>query len=220
MTRIALIHAVYAAMDPVAKAFRALWPEAQVHNLIDDGLPGALEQAGYLTDPIRARIRGLADLGVTAGVDGILYTCSAFAEAIEATAKALPIPVLKPDEAMFAAALQSGKRIGLLATFQPAVKSMEDAFHRQAAEAGMNASIETVCVPEAIIAARAGDIETHNRLVLQALPQLNKCDAIMLAHFSTSTALAEARTLTAIPVLSAPEAAVLALKSAIGKRQK
>lgn len=218
MTRIALIHAVYAAMEPVAQAFRTHWPEARLQNLVDDALPGDLERAGRLTDSIRRRIRGLADLGLEGGADGILYTCSAFAEAIETTARALPVPVFKPDEAMFAASLRAGRRIGLLATFQPAVPSMIDAFQRQAQEAGGHATIEAVCVPEAIMAARAGDIVAHNRLVVQALPQLAGCDAIMLAHFSTSTALADARAATSQPVLSAPEAAVLALRAAVEAR--
>jgi aspartate/glutamate racemase len=217
MTRIALVHAVYAAIDPVVSAFKASWPEASLHNLIDDGLAGDLEQAGHLTDALRGRIRGLAELALSGGADGIMYTCSAFAEAIDATARDMPIPVLKPDEAMFTAAMRTGKKIGLLATFRPAMLSMIDAFHRQAAAEGKDVTLEAVCVPEAIVAARAGEIEKHNRLVLQALPQLEQCDVIMLAHFSTSTALREASAATTKPVLSAPQAAVLALKEAVQK---
>lgn len=218
MTRIALVHAVYAAIEPVNAAFRSLWPEAQLHNLIDDGLAGDLERAGKLTDELRGRIRGLADLGLSGGADGILFTCSAFAEAIEATARVFPIPVFKPDEAMFAQALRTGRRIGLLATFPSAVPSMEDAFRRQAAAEGADVTLETVCVPDAIVAARAGDVETHNRLVLQALPRLEACDVIMLAHFSTSTALPGARAATKKPVLSSPQAAVLALRETVQRR--
>jgi aspartate/glutamate racemase len=219
MTRIALVHAVYAAIDPVVTAFKATWPQASLHNLIDDALAADLEQAGHLTDALRGRIRGLADLAVSGGADGILYTCSAFAEAIDATARELPIPVLKPDEAMFTEAMRTGKKIGLLATFRPAMLSMIDAFHRQAAADGKDVSLEAVCVPEAIVAARAGEIEQHNRLVLQALPQLQHCDVIMLAHFSTSTALPEAIAMSEKPVLSAPQAAVIALKEAVEKRR-
>ena len=56
--RIALIHAVRVAMQPVEDAFRRHWPDAERVNLLDDALEG--------------------------GAAGILYTCSAFGEAIEA----------------------------------------------------------------------------------------------------------------------------------------
>lgn len=218
VTRIALVHAVYAAMAPITAAFAAHWPEAKLHNLMDDSLPGDLEHAGGLDQNLRGRIRTLAQLGVSAGADGVLFTCTAFAEAIEAAAQSLPVPVLKPEEAMFAAAMQSGRRIGMIATFAPAVAEMEAAFRRQAARSGVDATLKTVCVPEAMAASRAGDIGAHNAMVAAAVPRLDDCDVIMLAQFSTSTALADARLVTCRPVLSAPESAVQALRQAVGAR--
>ena len=210
--RIALIHAVYVAMAPVESAFKRRWPEAQRVNLVDDALPGDLERDGRLTDDMHARIRRLADHALAAGADGVLFTCSAFGDAIAAAASALPIPVLKPNEAMFEDALRAGTRIGMLATFAPAVASMEEEFRALAKARGIAATLETICVPEAIAAARAGDISMHDRLVTEAAPRLAHCEAVMLAHFSTSTALDGVRAVLGCPVLSAPEAAVDALR--------
>lgn len=212
MTRIALVHAVAAAVEPVHRAFQRHWPQAVLHNLFDDGLALDLERAGQLTEHLRHRIDMLGRLGAEAGAKGVLYTCSAFAEAIEVTARQLPVPVLKPDEAMFGQALAYGPKIGLLATFAPAVPGMEQAFLRQARAAGVDARLEVVCVPEAMAAVRAGDVAMHDRLVAAAVPRLSHCDAVMLAHFSTSTALEHARSNSPRPVLSAPETAVQALK--------
>jgi hypothetical protein len=39
-------------------------------------------------------------------------------------------------------------------------------------------------------ALRAGDVDSHNRRVAEAVARLGKVDAIMLAHFSTARALA------------------------------
>jgi Asp/Glu/hydantoin racemase len=211
--RIALIHAVAAAIPPVHAAFAAEWPEARLANIFDDSLPPDLSAAGELTPALSARIGALARYMVDAGAEGILFTCSAFGPAIEAAARELsPIPVLKPNEAMFDEALRVGERVGMLATFGPAVTGMEQEF--QVATAGRSsARLETVLAEGAIEALKAGDAAAHDRLVAEALPRLAHCDAIMLAHFSTSRALGAAQ--AAMPgklILTAPSAAVAALR--------
>ena len=134
--RIALIHAVTVAVAPVETAFRELWPEADCANILDDSLSGDRERDGRLTAAMTGRIIALAEYGRATGAAAILFTCSAFGEAIEAAAAGLPIPVLKPNEAMFEAALNAGRRIGMLATFAPSVASMEDEFRHMAAACG------------------------------------------------------------------------------------
>src|SRR5690606_7349041 len=114
--RIALIHAVHSAMAPIANAFQRLRPDARRANLFDDTLPGGLLNAGSLTPDISRRIGELANYTVDAGADAILYTCSAFGDAIDAVAARLSMPVLKPNEAMFDIALSQGRKIGMLAT--------------------------------------------------------------------------------------------------------
>lgn len=212
--RIALVHAVAPAMAPIHAALDRLWPQAQRSNLLDDGLPAALEREGGITEPIRARILRLAR-HAAADAQGVLFTCSAFAPAIDAAAAQLPLPVLKPDDAMFAEAIACGRRIGMIATFAAAVPSMEEAFLARARGSRSAATIETVCVPEAMAAARAGDVAAHDRLVAAAVPRLAHCDVILLAHFSTSTALGEVQSRTQQPVLSAPEAAVRRLRALV-----
>lgn len=210
--RIGLVHAVHPAMAPIAAAFRRRWPQALTFNLLDDGLPADLERDGRLTTAMHARIARLADHAVAAGAQGVLFTCSAFGPAIVAAARRLAQPVLRPDEAMFEAALHAGQRIGLLATFAPAIASTRENFMAQAAERGLAPQLEVVCVPEAIAAARAGDTAAHDRLVAAAAPQLAHCAAVMLAHFSTSTALEPVQAVLPCPVFSAPDAAVDALR--------
>lgn len=52
------------------------------------------------------RIASLAQYARRCGAQGILYTCSAFGDAIERVQRAESIPVLKPNEAM--SALKAG----------------------------------------------------------------------------------------------------------------
>lgn len=213
--RIALVHAVAVAMEPVETAFRELWPEAERVSLLDDSLSVDRARTPELTPAMFDRIRRMAAYGRDIGADGILYTCSAFGAAIEAVARALPCPVLKPNEAMFEAALAAGRRIGMIATFERSIPSMEAEFRELARAMGKDATIESACAPAAMAALQNGDADTHNRLVAEAVDRLAHCDAIMLAQFSTARAAKAAAARTHVPILTSPGAAVAKLKRAL-----
>ena len=117
MTRIALIHATPAAVGPIEAAFAETWPEPDLVNLLDDSLSRDRALAADLTESMYRRFDALGGYAVSIGVDAILFTCSAFGPAIERVARAAAIPVLKPNEAMFAEAIARGGQIGMLATF-------------------------------------------------------------------------------------------------------
>ena len=138
-----------------------------------------------------------------------------FGPAIERMAKELPVPVLKPNEAMFREAIGRGRRIGMLATFAPSVLTMTEEFEQFVAEAGAQATLETIVVEGAMDALRKGDADRHNTLIAARAPELAHCDAIMLAHFSTSRALAAVTAAIETPVLTAPDTAVDRIRAAI-----
>jgi len=216
--RVTLIHAVQVAMQPVEQAFSTHWPAAEIVHLLDDSLSPDRAKHAALSPELRARINSLADYAVASGADAILYTCSAFGEAIEAAARRLPLPVLKPNESMFEAALQAGKRIGMLATFAPSVDSMEEEFRALAIEMQVNATITTIVVADAMAALKAGDTGQHNTLLADAARGLQGCDCILLAHFSTSRALAAVQAVSPCPVLTSPGSAVQKLQRLIESR--
>lgn len=211
--RIALIHATPVSIEPVRTAFEEIWPEAGTSNLLDDSLSTDMAKAGSLTPGLSGRIRSLARYTADAGADGILFTCSAFGAAIEAAAREQQIPVLKPNEAMFQAAVEAGARVAMIATFPPSVAGMEDEFREEARRTGRKVELRTYLVPEAMDALRAGDSALHNELVARCASRIDACDAIMLAHFSTSRALAAVSEKTGVPVLTSPGSAVRLLKS-------
>lgn len=217
--RVGLVHAVYPAMAPIHAAFARQWPSALCTNVLDDALPEDLAFEGGVTPRIHSRILRLAQQAAD-GADAVLFTCTAFDPAIDA-AKAQVAPRLwKPNEAMLEAALDIGRNIGFIATFQPAVQAMESALLGAAKARGIAAQVRTICVPAAMAAARAGDVALHNQLVAAAVPELADCDVLLLAQFSTSTALEAAQAVARQPVLSAPDQAVIALRDSFGSSNR
>jgi aspartate/glutamate racemase len=206
--RIALIHAVRVAMQPVEDAFRRHWPDAERVNLLDDALSVDRDRAGALTPQLSRRIAALAAYALDGGAAGILYTCSAFGEAIEAVQRSSGVPVLKPNEAMFAEALSRGRKLGLLATFPSSLPSMK----RELRALNEQVEIQSACVPEALMALQAGDGAKHDALLAAAAPQFSDCDALMLAQFSTARARDAVAAAVRCPVLTSPDSAVLAMR--------
>jgi Asp/Glu/hydantoin racemase len=211
--RIVLIHATAVSMPPIRHAFEALWPEAEPVNLLEDALSRDLEKAGGQTPEIVDRIVELARYAVRVNAAGILFTCSAFGRAIAKVKAEFEIPVLKPNEAMFEDALAAGSRLGLLVTFAPSVKALEEELTDLAKKRRKGIRLETVLVEGAMSALAAGDVDTHNRLLARAAANLSGCDAVMLGQFSTSLALEEVRRKVSCQVLASPSSAVLKLKS-------
>lgn len=217
--RIVLFHATPVAMEPIKTAMAKLWSDAEAVNLLDDGLTIDRAKDGpQMSEGLIERFVDLGRYAARTGADGILITCSAFGPAIDRMEEVLEIPVLRPNEAMFREALATGKRIGMLATFGPSVPTMEDEFRQFAAETGAESSLETLVVPDAIDLLRRGDAETHNRLVAEMAPRLKDKDAIMLAHFSTSRAADAVRSAVRTPIFTAPESAVLRMKTLVTER--
>ncbi len=210
-----LIHAVTVAIAPVVSAFETHWPEAELVNLLEDSLSRDRAAVRELSPAMYGRFDALTRYALAIGARGILFTCSAFGEAIEAARAGVDVPVLKPNEAMFEAALGAGSRIGMLATFEPSVASMEREFYEAARTAGSSATLRTVCVAGAMSALQAGDATTHNALLAEAATAFEDCDAIMLAHFSTSRAFDAVSAVLDRPVLSSPTSAVAKLKAAV-----
>jgi maleate cis-trans isomerase len=216
MARVALIHAVTVAVDPVKAAFAEFWPDADTVNILDDSLSVDRARDAELTVTMQNRIGALGDYALSTGCDAVLFTCSAFGGAIEALARRVKAPVLKPNEAMFDDALSRGDRIGMLATFGPSVAGMEAEFEEQRRARGTRATLKTVLVEGALDALKGGDAKTHNELVAAAADRLGEVDAVMLAHFSTSRAFAAVSKGTKKPVLTSPRSAVLALRARLG----
>jgi Asp/Glu/hydantoin racemase len=204
--RVTLIHALRHSPPPIEEAFARLWPEAELRNLLDDGLSADLARDGALTPAMTERFMTLTRYAIATGAEAILFTCSAFGPCIEACARAFPsIPILKPNEAMIEEALKMGGKIGLLASFAPTLASMP-------AEFPHGTGLQTMLAPGAMEALDRGDMATHNKLAAEAARGFDDCDVIALAQFSLARAAPAVQDATGKPVLTTPDCAVRKLR--------
>jgi aspartate/glutamate racemase len=209
MTRIALIHALSHAVDPINLALAQAWPQAQRMNLLDDSLSADLAASKKGQDAaMHARFARLAQYAVDCGSDAILFTCSAFGSCIAAVAQAHPnMPVLTPNEAMVQDCAQLTGRVGLVATFAPTLASMPREFPAAV-------DLSTALAQGALNALNAGNPIEHDTLIADAAQVLaaQGCSAIALAQFSMVRAAALVARRTGLPVLTPVDSAVAKLR--------
>ena len=210
--RIALIHATPLAIEPIAAAFRALWPEARTTNLLEDSLSQDLAAAGKLEPAMFQRFCDLATYAERSGADAILFTCSAFGACIETARRLVSIPVLKPNEAMIDEALAAGRRLALIASFAPSLPSMVAEFEEAAAARGIKLELTTHAVEGAMPALAAGDADLHDRLIAEVVASIGPVDAMILAQFSMARAEPAVAQVVRGRVLTSPKSAVERLR--------
>ena len=217
--RIALVHALPESIAPLDAELDRVWPECVRMHLLDDSLSADLARAPRgLDESFDQRFLLLAEYAVTTGVDGILFSCSAFGRCIEEVARWMaPLPVLKPNEAMIDDAVASGRRIGLVATFAPTITSMTPEFPE-------GTDLRTVLAAGGLEALRAGDPDRHDALVADAAARLvdEGCGVIALAQFSMARAAGAVAARTEVPVLTPVGSAVRRLRGRVegARREK
>lgn len=211
--RIYLVHATEVAIPPIVASFRTHWPEACIANLLEDALMPDLTADGRLTEAMIGRFVDIGRYCMKAGADGILFTCSAFGPAIDECRRAVGIPVLKPNEALYEQLVAKDGCVSLLATFQPSIPAMLAEIAACAREKGTRVKVEPHLVDGALAALQGNRADEHNRLIAELAARQNGCDVIAFAQFSMAQAAALAATFTTKPILTTPDSAIRKLQT-------
>ena len=203
------------AMDAAVRAFAADWPEARVSNLLDDSLFAWIREAGGVVPEMYDVFRNLTRHMVGRGADGILFTCSAFRQVIDACIDEFELPILKPNDAMIEKALAAGRRIAVMATVGPTIPSISVEIEEMAAARGQAVELVPYVVEHAFDALAAGDAATHDRLVAERAREITNCDAIVLAQFTLSRAVPAVQAINKTPIYNSPGAAVARMREMV-----
>jgi Asp/Glu/hydantoin racemase len=215
--RIALIHAIPEARGPILQAFAQSWPEAETFSLLDDSLTRDLATSGGLTVAMTERFLQLGRYAAAAGAggrltDAILFTCSAFGPAIEQVKKDLHIPVLNPYEASYEEALKAGRRIGVIATFEPSLAPMVTDLQALADLRRIPITIESRFARGALAELQAGRADEHDAAIAETAASCTNADIILLCQFSMARAAPLVAQRTGCRVLTTPTTAVAKLR--------
>lgn len=204
------------AMDAAVRVFTTDWPEARISNLLDDGLFAWVRETGDVVPEMYDVFRTLTRYMVSRGADGILFTCSAFRECIDACVAEFDVPILKPNDAMIERALNAGSRIAVMATVGPTIPSISAEIQEMAAVRGQKIELVPYMVEDAFDALAGGDAARHDALVAARARTIRNCDVIVLAQFTLSRAVPAVAAVSTIPIYNSPGAAVAKMRAMLG----
>lgn len=185
-------------------------PGIKTFNIVDDSLIKNVISCGELTPDTARRVVNYVGSAEAAGADHILVTCSSIGAAVEASAALTKVPVLRVDQPMADQAVQTGSRIGVIATLPTTLQPTGDLVQRRAIAAGKKIELVSKLCEGAFDALMSGDAATHDRMVADALKELSKkVDVILLAQASMARVVDTLdETDKVVPILASPGIAI------------
>ncbi|MGV3509646.1 MAG: aspartate/glutamate racemase family protein [Sphingobacteriaceae bacterium] len=205
-----LVHTSATLVPVFQKLCADYLPGVNVFNIVDDSLIKDVIAKNELTSNTARRVVNYVGSAEAAGADLIMVTCSSIGSAVEASADLTGVPVLRVDQPMADIAVQTGSKIGVIATLPTTLEPTSDLVRRRALVAGKEIELTSHLCEGAFEALMSGDAEKHDKMVAKALIELSaEVDVIVLAQASMARVvdtLPEAD--RKVPILSSPGLAV------------
>ena len=210
---IGLIHTVSTLVVTFDQLVREMGGKSgvQAQHIVDEALLIATRREGLTTLTMR-HLLSYAVAAQESGVDLVLVTCSSLGPAVDMISPLVDVPVLRVDEAMADNAIRMGHRIGVVATLETTLTPTVELIERGADRVGVDVVLDVRLCEGAFDAARRGDPDRHDEVILSELRSLiPNVDVVILAQASMERALGGLEPSDRkIPVLTSPRFAVRA----------
>jgi Asp/Glu/hydantoin racemase len=217
MRRVVLVHTVAGLVPVFQELAKGLPGDVKISNIVDESLLEDAITAGGLTHSVNRRVVDHVLSAADSGAVAVLATCSSIGPAVEIASQLVDVPVLRIDEPMATAAVESGRRIGVLATVASTLYPTVDLLRRCAHDLDRDVEITPVLRDEAFMAMRSGDGARHDEIIGEALMDLAvDVDAIVLAQASMARVVAILEPVAlSVPVFSSPSSGMARLASVL-----
>lgn len=217
--RVVLVHTVAGLVPVFQELADGLPGDVKISNIVDESLLEDAITAGGLTRSVSRRVVGHILSAADSGAVAILATCSSIGPAVEVASQLVDVPVLRIDEPMALAAIESGRRIGVLATVASTLDPTVDLLRRCAQRLDKDVELTPVLRDEAFTAMRSGDGARHDQIIVEALVDLaSDADVIVLAQASMARVVGTLDPgVLSVPVFSSPISGMAGLASVLAQ---
>lgn len=216
MKTVVVVHTGPATVQPLKQQFAELLPDVRVINIMDDSLLNDAIAAGHLTQSVTGRLVNYMQMGAQMGADVLLNACSSVGEAASIARSTISAPIIKIDEVMAQSAVETGTRIGVVATVRTTLEPTCRLIQSKADAMGKKIHLVEGLAQGAFEKLLAGQAEEHDNIVKQTIQSLaDQVDVVVLAQVSMARLVPSLGNLK-VPVLSSPRSGVEAVRAALG----
>ena len=209
--RVVMIHALAESIPPVRLAFMEEFPEAEVVNLLDEGL--LIDFPGSITPSLRRRMSSLICYCQDHSADAIGLACSVYAPVVDSARDLVDVPLVSSYGPVMSDAVAAGRRVGVIATNEATMSDSEYYLKLAAEKAGKEIKVVRRLATDLIQVLRTDGHEAFEKCLEQETLTLStEADVVLLSQFSFATALDHLRKVSPVPVLSAPHSSARTLK--------
>ena len=217
---IALIHNSQVIIEQVGEAFKRIYPDADVINIIDESLLRDIKTKGKIDHFGVRRVCRYALCAEDLGADGVMMTCSSLCEAVYAARPLIKIPAFAINEPMAREAISIGANIGVLGTLKSVLEPTARLVMQKANELNKTVELTKALCEAAFEALLSGDAQKHDDLLLTEVENLSKrVDVVVFAQGSMSRLLSEAQKRVSTPVLECIDSGVRQVKDHFGSNK-
>lgn len=204
--------------DLLKKLIKEIIPGSSVHEIIDSSLIDEVVANGGPSAHVRHRMNTYFKFAEELGADIILNQCSSVGDVAAKAQKNINVPIVSIDKGMAIKAVESGTRIGMVATVATTVKPSRNNILRTAKEMGKEIVLNEYLVDGAMdLLIKTGDTETHNKMVIGAVEQAAKENDVVVLAQGSMVVLEPLLTHLEVPVFSSPRLGIEYLKSVMDR---
>lgn len=185
MKTIALIHTVKPVLNQFSKLLKSsINEDFTIYDIYDDFLAIDPTNLGYFSKTNKRRLYNDIENCSLSGADMIIVTCSTLTPIVEQIRPFFDVPIIAIDDAMCEEAISSGSRIRVLASAKSTIKPTVDKLKEEALKQGKEVEIVSSDYPVAYEAMKKGDLELHDKLLIDVIKDIKGFDVIVLAQAS------------------------------------
>ena len=205
MKQIILLHTVQTMYLQFEKRVReALEEEVKIDNILDTFFASNPNEIGCFSTENMNRLYFTLKSAELAQPVCIPVVCSSLSPCVEQLQPLISVPILQIDKRLGAEAIGKGDNIMVMASAPSAVKATVGLIEKAAREAGRRVSIDSICDIRAFHGMMSGDMETHEKVMLETAAKIKGCDVIVFAQGSLEYLSEKVAQITATPVVTAP----------------